>query len=158
MPEGSTLSGPPAERTALGGDVHLTMAMPERDGSVEVGLDHGNKTVATARLSPDVPCQQFSFDGDTLKIDMTVCANAWLGAITATGAVQILYEGTWETIFSLDNEQLVVRAGDRRRRRQPGARPAGRDQPEVRQLDELVRVGRHALLRRRRLPRDLERR
>src|SRR5215211_1401195 len=107
MPEGSTLSGPRAERTALGGDVHLTMAMPERDGSVEVGLEHGNKTVATARLSPDVPCQQFSFDGDTLKIDMTVCANAWLGAITATGAVQILYEGTWETIFSLDNEQLV---------------------------------------------------
>jgi hypothetical protein len=87
MSESSTLSGRRAERTALGGDVHLTMAMPERDGSVEVGLEHGNKTLASARLSADVPCQQFSFDGDTLKIDMTVCANAWLGAITATGSV-----------------------------------------------------------------------
>src|SRR5688572_1433491 len=107
MSERSTLHGPPAERTALGGDVHLTTAMPERDGCVEVGLAHGNKTLATARLSADVPCQQFSFDDNTLKIDMTVCANAWLGAIAATGSVQILDDGTWKTILSLDNEQLV---------------------------------------------------
>jgi hypothetical protein len=103
----STLSGSAAERTALGGDLHLTMTMPERDGSVEIGLEHGNKTLATARLSPGVPCQQFTFDGDTLKIDMTVCADTGLGAITATGSVQILDDGTWQTILSLDDDRLL---------------------------------------------------
>ncbi len=69
--------------------IAVTCAMPNLDGSVELGVEHEGKRVKSERIRPEDPPKPFSIDLGMIEVDLELNARNDVGLVTGRGTIRL---------------------------------------------------------------------
>jgi len=69
--------------------VEVRCAMPDLDGSIELGIKHGDEVVEQARVRPEDPPKPFRIDLGMIEVDVALGADNSKGEVSAKGRVRL---------------------------------------------------------------------